>query len=455
MSATTNPALGPPAELIPEPLPELETTSPPGDDALQSLLMLSALTAKVRLRRATGSGEIPLNEFVLDEVLQLVAERARSMTGADGVAIALAENEAIVCCASAGQIAPDAGVTLDPNSGFSGACFRSGEIVRCDDTEFDTRVDVETSRKLGARSLVAVPLRGQSAIFGVLEAFSFDAHAFNDSDVDSLALLAELILAAMKPEDEDRMAQISQRVVERSAPVPIVVPEKIAVDPEPDSNPHEIFAKAPATDPRHPGLRVVFAVVLIAAALGVGLWWKMLRSTQNVIPRSQAAATPAAAVQPAPQEIAQPQTDSSDADLLVSPPKLSDAEIKQKLALLPQVTGIRHWSSSEGSTVVVDLQDQVQYEAHRLTDPVRIYVDLHDTALSPGLFGRSIEVGDSLLMRVRLAQPMPGVTRVVLETSAGTNFSVSLEPNPYRLVVQVRPIGTPRSPTRRWTCSRR
>src|SRR5438132_3626708 len=33
---------------------------------------------------------------------------------------------------------------------------------------------------------------------------------------------------------------------------------------------------------------------------------------------------------------------------------------------------------------------------------------------------------------------MAGVTRVVLETKVGSNFSGSLEPNPYRLVVQVR-----------------
>ena len=33
------------------------------------------------------------------------------------------------------------------------------------------------------------------------------------------------------------------------------------------------------------------------------------------------------------------------------------------------------------------------------------------------------------------------MTRVVLETKANTNFSVSLEPNPYRLVVEVRKIG--------------
>src|SRR4029077_7642205 len=86
----------------------------------------------------------------------------------------------------------------------------------------------------------------------------------------------------------------------------------------------------------------------------------------------------------------------------------------------PQVTGVRHWSSPGSSTVVIDLQDQVQYEAHRLTDPERIYFDLHDTELSAGLGGKSIEVGDALLVRIRVAQPTPGITRVVLETTGAS-----------------------------------
>ena len=90
---------------------------------------------------------------------------------------------------------------------------------------------------------------------------------------------------------------------------------------------------------------------------------------------------------------------------------------------------------------MLDLEDQVQYEAHRFAGPDRIYFDLHDTQLPPELIGKSIEVGDALLNRVRVAQPVSGMTRVVLETKANTNFSVSLEPNPYRLVVEVRKIG--------------
>jgi N-acetylmuramoyl-L-alanine amidase len=102
-----------------------------------------------------------------------------------------------------------------------------------------------------------------------------------------------------------------------------------------------------------------------------------------------------------------------------------------------QITGIRHWSSADSSTVAIDLQEQVQYEAHRLSNPERIYFDLRDTTLAAGIPG-NIEVGDALLSRVRVAQPTNDLTRVVLETKNNANFSVKLETNPYRLLIEVR-----------------
>ena len=90
--------------------------------------------------------------------------------------------------------------------------------------------------------------------------------------------------------------------------------------------------------------------------------------------------------------------------------------------------------------MIVDLQDQVQYEAHRLSNPDRIYIDLHDTGLAPGLFGKTIEVKEALLTRVRIAQPVRGVTRVVLETQGASDFSVRLESNPFRLIVDVHNV---------------
>ena len=158
-----------------------------------------------------------LEQFVLDEVLQLVAERALTLTGADGVAVAMAEGDAIVCRAAAGTVVPEPGARLDPKSGFSGACLRSGGIVRCDDTENDPRVNVQVCRRLGTRSIVAVPIASAHGTLGLLEAFSAQPYGFNDSDVRSLNLLAELILAAMKPEEENRLAEISQRLVAEPA----------------------------------------------------------------------------------------------------------------------------------------------------------------------------------------------------------------------------------------------
>src|SRR5438552_498745 len=185
------------------------TESTPGRDAFQALLGISYLQEQIRERRTLeGRGEgasWELQQLMLDEVLHLVAHRALAITGADGIAIALAEGEEIICRASAGTMAPDRGVRLDAKAGFSGACFRTGRIVRCDDSETDARVNVEACRRLGTRSMVAVPLAGQQNVIGLLEAFSREPYGFNDSDVRSLNLLGELILAAMKPEEEDRM----------------------------------------------------------------------------------------------------------------------------------------------------------------------------------------------------------------------------------------------------------
>jgi N-acetylmuramoyl-L-alanine amidase len=111
-----------------------------------------------------------------------------------------------------------------------------------------------------------------------------------------------------------------------------------------------------------------------------------------------------------------------------------------KIGALVQVTGIHHSSATDVSTIVVDLEDQVQYETHSLDDPPRIYFDLHDTKLNPTA-ANQLNVDDAFLKRVRVAQPVEGITRVVLETKNQPDFSVSLDNNPYRLTIQVHKAG--------------
>jgi len=520
-------------------------------DALQALLAFSALHEQVRRRKALAARNRGIDaapspefeegeQFVLDEVLQLVAERAVAITGADGLAIALAENEEIVLRAAAGAVRPDIGARIDRDSAFSGASFRMAQVVICDDTETDPRVNLQACRRLGARSMVAVPLCGRRRVIGLLEAFSSWPFAFNDSDVRNLTLLAELVVGALKPEDEDRFAESAQAAsaklqaparapavqnaasgVETSAtqaplapaptasnkpaPVPLAASpaaaanepaisvaapiseiSKTATKPIPKTSvepvvpikapvkaPVEIAGKIPVeaaapaeaiVEPElklglepEPSSRVWKIVLLIGivllAAFAAGIWWKWRTGqlgSSIITGTKTASATPAAKSNPQPAANAASAAPSATPSTDENQDLGSEAEepaggpaTAEEIAKFPKITGVRHWSSSDSTTVVLDLEDQVQYEAHRLTGPDRIYVDLHDTQLAPELANKSIEIGESLLNKVRIAQPVAGMTRVVLETKANPNFSVSLEPNPYRLVIELRKIGAP------------
>jgi N-acetylmuramoyl-L-alanine amidase/putative methionine-R-sulfoxide reductase with GAF domain len=445
---------------------------PSGSDALQALLAFSAMHQQVRHRRAlaarhNGFRVIAANwefareeQFVLDEVLQLVAERAIAITGADGLAIALAENDEIVLRASAGTVKPDVGARIQRDSAFSGACFRTARIIRCDDTETDDRVNLLACRRLGARSMVAVPLCGRRRVIGLLEAFSVEPFGFNESDLSSLDLLAELIVAALKPEDEDRFAEAAQVAEEKLTPdaAGSAMSHPIHGEAKP---PAVVSEAAPVATPsssavHHPGISLVLLLVVSAALLGVGLSWTLKHARRQ--PKSESLVTAPAALShhsantplvavPVPSAGARSKAQANSpgnadlADDMQTPASQNSEGTAPESAKPTRITGIRHWSSAESSTVVLDLEDQVQYEAHRLPNPERIYFDLHDTSLAPELEGKTIDIGDELLARVRVAQPVPGLTRLVLETKGNSDYSVSLEPNPYRLVVEVTKIG--------------
>jgi N-acetylmuramoyl-L-alanine amidase/putative methionine-R-sulfoxide reductase with GAF domain len=548
---------------------EVEDSHPGRRDALQALLAFSALHQQIRRRRAlsvTNEGFETIGrvtefegseQFVLDEVLQLVAERAVSITGADGLGIALAENNEIVLRASAGAIKPDVGARIQRDSAFSGACFRTAQIIHCHDTETDDRVNLYACRQLNTRSIVAVPLCGKRRVIGLLEAFSAEPFGFNESDVTSLGLLAELIVGALKPEDEDRFAESAEAAeaeldaipVATTAVIPVetVSPEKapdpieaaaevakknavaeknnvaaqaavVLQEPLPKNNATKKAEALPSTDAEiaaetatplptlaaaskyaslelvspqiaapelatsevltsetasaeqqeealaiepapkpapsthHPGIWLV--AVVVVALLAAGAWWKLknaqlgealLQPSHKTVTKPIAVAKqPVSPVPPStPSSVDAPTTSATGAaasGTAATEPN-SEPVSPQEASKLPRITGIRHWSSADSSTVVLDLEDQVQYEAHRLSSPDRIYFDLHDTSLAPDVAGKTIEVGDALLARVRVAQPISGLTRMVLETKGNSNFSVSLEPNPYRLVVQVRKLG--------------
>ncbi len=104
---------------------------------------------------------------------------------------------------------------------------------------------------------------------------------------------------------------------------------------------------------------------------------------------------------------------------------------------LPLVTGIRHWSTPDYTRVAIDLEQQVKYEAGRVAHPDRIFFDLHDTKLASALVGKTFEVSDGFLRRVRIGQFQKDMVRVVLEVDDVSDYSAFLLPNPYRLIIDI------------------
>jgi len=141
--------------------------------------------------------EIHPGEIDLEPAISVIAERAQVLTGATGAAIALRHGDEIICRARTGRTAPDLGVRLQTDSGISADCVRTGEVVLCHDAERNPHVDLASCRRLGARSILAAPLRHFRKTLGVFEVLSGAPHAFDNRDVATMQLLSSLMVAAI------------------------------------------------------------------------------------------------------------------------------------------------------------------------------------------------------------------------------------------------------------------
>ncbi len=104
---------------------------------------------------------------------------------------------------------------------------------------------------------------------------------------------------------------------------------------------------------------------------------------------------------------------------------------------LARVTGIRHWSTPDYTRVAIDVEGDVKFDSRRIDNPSRIFFDLRDTKLASTLVGKSFDVDDGFLKKVRVAQFAPGSTRVVLEVDNLSDYDAFLLPDPYRLIIDI------------------
>jgi GAF domain-containing protein len=141
----------------------------------------------------------PINagEIDLEPGISIIAEKAQTLTGATGAAIALRRGNEIVCRARTGRTAPDIGVRLQTDSGLSAECVRTGEVLLCHDAESNPRVDWATCRRMGVRSILVAPLRHFRRTLGVFEVLSSTPHAFDNNDVATMQFLSGMMVATI------------------------------------------------------------------------------------------------------------------------------------------------------------------------------------------------------------------------------------------------------------------
>jgi len=112
--------------------------------------------------------------------------------------------------------------------------------------------------------------------------------------------------------------------------------------------------------------------------------------------------------------------------------------VRAELSNVSPVSRIRSWNGDMYTRVVIDVGSEVKYRSARIPEPERIYFDIEGAKLTSAMVHKPTDVGDGVLLKgVRVAQNRDGISRVVLDVNQVKNYSASLLPDPYRLVVDL------------------
>jgi N-acetylmuramoyl-L-alanine amidase len=126
----------------------------------------------------------------------------------------------------------------------------------------------------------------------------------------------------------------------------------------------------------------------------------------------------------------------------------SGGEQSSDLENAPRVRRIRALANGEATRVTIDLEGSVQYSSARITNPERIFFDLHSARLTAEVARGNVQVDGRLLTAVRVAQNQAGVVRVVLDVNDVKDYTASLSNNPPQLIIDLYGTSGAESPVR-------
>jgi N-acetylmuramoyl-L-alanine amidase len=107
-----------------------------------------------------------------------------------------------------------------------------------------------------------------------------------------------------------------------------------------------------------------------------------------------------------------------------------------------RISGIRFWSQPDATRIAIEVTSDFKLRSDRLQNPDRLFFDVAGVKPADGHRGiQTINVGDTFVKQIRVAETQPGTTRIVLDLRAPVDFNASQLSNPERLIIELRAAG--------------
>ena len=145
----------------------------------------------------------------LDEVAQHAVERAQAVCAAERALVEVIDGEGVIHRAKAGTWPTSRSGAAPPQPWRT---LSDGATWVSEDTETDPRVDRQVCRRLGARSLISVPLRRGHLHLGTATVTSSQPGAFTTAQTEALqSIAAEVKAAAVRARVDTELRETCQR----------------------------------------------------------------------------------------------------------------------------------------------------------------------------------------------------------------------------------------------------
>jgi hypothetical protein len=174
----------------------------------------------LRLEVARSSQFSPLIQDATLEFhasLHLLAERVRFLTGASGVAVAVAQGDKFVYCASSGISVPEIGTIADVNKDNIRECVAASQSSSTREVK---REEQDEEQDNGPTFSLVVPVKRTGEVAGFFELVG--SRAFEEQDIRAVNRLADLATTVLELRDGAELAEIRMfEVKEAQAPKPV------------------------------------------------------------------------------------------------------------------------------------------------------------------------------------------------------------------------------------------